>query len=117
MTITERRAEFVYNAARLAAEAAGAPIIPVLWAEREDAFRSQFLNVIESVFSGMAKAVIHNSNFPSVEAAQSVIDGYIAERNDHFAKDPKRAGLKIWGGERVPSEFAVSHNCKDPRYR
>ena len=78
---------------------------------------AQFLNVIESVFSGMARAVIHNSNFPSVEAAQSAIDRYIAERNDHFAKDPKRAGQKIWGDERVPSEFAVSHNCKDPRYR
>jgi DDE superfamily endonuclease len=78
---------------------------------------AQFLNVIESVFSGMARAVIHNSNFPSVEAAQSAIDRYIAERNDHFAEDPKRAGQKIWGDERVPSEFAVSHNCKDPLYR
>ncbi len=46
MILNERRAEFVYNAARLAAQAAGAPVIPVLWAEREDAFRSQFLPVI-----------------------------------------------------------------------
>lgn len=47
MTLTERRAEFVYNAARLAAIAANAPIIPVFWAEREQAFKDQFLNVIE----------------------------------------------------------------------
>ena len=47
MTLNERRAEFVYDAARLAAQAAGAPIIPVLWAEREDSFRQQFLEVIE----------------------------------------------------------------------
>lgn len=46
-TLTERRAEFVYNAARLAAIAAGAPVIPVLWAEREQAFKAQFLDVIE----------------------------------------------------------------------
>jgi hypothetical protein len=46
-TLTERRAEFVYNAARLAAIAAGAPVIPVLWAEREEAFKAQFLDVIE----------------------------------------------------------------------
>ena len=46
-TLTERRAEFVYNGARLAAEAAGAPIIPVLWAEREEAFKTQFLEVID----------------------------------------------------------------------
>lgn len=45
--INERRAEFVYEGARLAATAAGAPIVPVPWAEREDAFRAQFLTVIE----------------------------------------------------------------------
>ncbi len=43
----ERRAEFVYNCARLAAMAAEAPVIPVLWADREKAFRTQFLAVIE----------------------------------------------------------------------
>jgi len=43
----ERRAEFVYNAARLAAIASKAPIVPDQWAEREDAFKKQFLDVIE----------------------------------------------------------------------
>ena len=47
MTITQRRAEFVYDAARLAAMAAGAPIIPVLWGKREQDFKDQFLEVIE----------------------------------------------------------------------
>ena len=45
--LNERRAEFVYNGARIAAMAAEAPIIPVQWSEREEAFRTQFLNVIE----------------------------------------------------------------------
>jgi len=45
--IIEQRAEFVYNSARLAAIAATAPIIPVIWKEREDAFKSQFMKVIE----------------------------------------------------------------------
>ncbi len=45
--LTVRRAKFVYDAARLAAEAAGAPIVPVPWDERESAFQAQFLNVIE----------------------------------------------------------------------
>jgi hypothetical protein len=43
----ERQSEFVYNGARLAAIASGAPIVPVVWDEREDAFRNQFLKVIE----------------------------------------------------------------------
>jgi len=46
-TINERRAEFVYNAARLAAIAAQAPIIPSPWDEREGPFKKQFLEVIE----------------------------------------------------------------------
>jgi RyR domain len=46
-TLNERRAEFVYNAARLAAIAAQAPVIPVPWAERETPFKDQFLKVIE----------------------------------------------------------------------
>jgi len=47
MEITERRSEFVYNAARLAAKAANAPIIPVEWEQREEPFKQQFLKVIE----------------------------------------------------------------------
>ena len=42
-----RRAEFVYNAARLAAIAATAPIVPIEWSQREDAFKQQFIEVIE----------------------------------------------------------------------
>ena len=46
-TLIERRAEFVYNAARLAAIGSQAPIVPIEWSEREDGFRKQFLEVIE----------------------------------------------------------------------
>jgi len=46
-SLKERRAEFVYNGARLAAIAAEAPIVPVQWSEREEAFKTQFLDVIE----------------------------------------------------------------------
>jgi transposase len=78
---------------------------------------AQFLNVIESVFSGMAKGIIHNSDYPSAEAAKPAIDRYFKERNEHFFHCPKRAGRKIWGQERVPSEFSEANNCKDPLYR
>jgi len=47
MKLIERRAEFIYNAARLAAIAAQAPIIPEPWSEREDDFRTQFLEIVE----------------------------------------------------------------------
>jgi transposase len=77
---------------------------------------AQFLNVIESVFSGMARGNIHNSDYCSVEAAKGAIDRYYAERNDYFRVHPKRAGHKVWGRERVLSEFHESNNCKDPLY-
>lgn len=78
---------------------------------------AQFLNVIESVFSGMARAIIHNSNYPSVQAACEAIDRYFAERNQHYANNPKRAGHMIWGRERTEVRFDPANNCKDPTYR
>ena len=78
---------------------------------------SQFLNVIESVFSGMARAIIHNSDYPSVDACKDAIDRYFKERNEHFKAHPQRAGNKIWGKERVPPVFNESNNCKDPTWR
>jgi transposase len=78
---------------------------------------AQFLNVVESIFSGMARAIIHNSDYPSLEAAKAAIDQYFAERNAHFEANPKRAGRKIWGSERIPSEFYEGQHCKDPESR
>ena len=45
------------------------------------------------------------------------IDRYFASRNEHFQKNPKRAGDWIWGKERSPPSFSSSNNCKDPAYR
>lgn len=45
--INEKQAWFVYEAGRLAAIAAGAPIVPDVWEGRDEAFRSQFREVIE----------------------------------------------------------------------
>jgi hypothetical protein len=78
---------------------------------------AQFLNIIESVFSGMSRAVIHNSDYPSVGATQQAIDDYFAKRNESFRNHPKRAGGKIWESERVSNEFREGNNCKDPLYR
>ena len=78
---------------------------------------AQFLNVIESVFSGMARAVIHNSDYPSADEARAAIDRYFVDRNQHFKANPKRAGKHIWGAERVPPAFSDSNNCKEPHWR
>lgn len=78
---------------------------------------AQFLNVIESVFSGMAKAIIHNSNYQSVDECKIAINRYYEERNEHFQKNPKRAGNKIWGKEEVAPVFSIVNNCKNPNYR
>jgi DDE superfamily endonuclease len=78
--------------------------------------RAQFLNVIESVFSGMARAIIHNSDYQTVEEAKAAIDRYFLERNNYFTLHPKRAGRKIWGKERVPGQFSEANNCKDPAW-
>ncbi len=46
-SLIHRRAEFVYEAARIAARAAGAPIVPAPWGERDQPFRAQFYGMIE----------------------------------------------------------------------
>ncbi|MEO6520541.1 MAG: IS630 family transposase [Mucilaginibacter sp.] len=78
---------------------------------------AQFLNVIESVFSGLAKSVIHNSDYSCLEECQSAITQYFQTRNKHFIAHPHKAGNKIWGKELVVPAFKDSHNCKDPKYR
>ncbi len=57
---------------------------------------AQFLNVIESVFSGMSRAIIRNSDYESVEVAKAAIDRHFADRNAFFRANPRRAGKKIW---------------------
>lgn len=57
---------------------------------------SQFLNVIEAVFSGMKKAVIHHSDYQSEDEMKTAVSRHFAERNGHFRNNPKRAGKKIW---------------------
>ncbi len=79
--------------------------------------RSQFLNVIEAVFSGMVAAIIQNSNYDSVADAKIAIDRYFKERNEYFLKHPKRAGKKIWGKELVATSFQEGQNCKNPKWR
>jgi hypothetical protein len=76
-----------------------------------------FLNLIEAASSGMARAVIDNSNYPTVEETTVAIDRYFAERNSHFQDHPQRAGEWVWGLERQPAVFSEASNCKDPAYR
>lgn len=77
---------------------------------------AQFLNVIESVFSGMAKAILHNSDYRSAEECKEAINRYFRDRNRHFRNNPQRAGGKLWGKELVKPRFDRANNCKDPRW-
>ena len=57
---------------------------------------AQFLDVIEAVFSGMKRAVIHHSNYQSEDEMKAAISRHFQERNDYFKANPRRAGKKIW---------------------
>jgi hypothetical protein len=83
-----------------AAVASGGPIVDTAPLPA----RAQFLNVIESIFSGMARAIIHNSTYRSVEEAKGAINRYFDERNRHFREHPRRAGKR--SGAR--SEYRLS---------
>ncbi|XIA67048.1 IS630 family transposase [Bradyrhizobium sp. TZ2] len=74
--------------------------------------RAQFLNVIESIFSGMARAIIHNSSYASKEEAKAAIDRYFDQRNEHFRLNPKRAGNRIWGVSGTQPSFPIPTTAK-----
>jgi RyR domain len=46
-SLTERRAQFVYESAALQAMAVNAPVVPEPWEDREEPFRAQFRDVID----------------------------------------------------------------------
>jgi len=74
---------------------------------------TQFLNVIESVFCGLAKAVIHNSDYPSTDDCKAAIDLHFSTRNQYFQANPKQAGRKIWGKELVKAHFSETHHTRN----
>lgn len=57
----ERRAIFVYEAARLQAIAVDAPVVPEVWSERDQAFRDQFVRYVDGL--------CETDEFPTPEAA------------------------------------------------
>jgi hypothetical protein len=57
---------------------------------------SQFLNAVEGVLSGMTKAVVDNSDYPSTAEMKFAISRHFVERNEYFHNNPRRAGKKIW---------------------
>jgi len=74
---------------------------------------SQFLNVIESVFSGMKRAVIHNSDYSGTTEMKTAISRQFTERNGYFSDNPRRAGKKIWEVD----FFRDYDNLKSGNYR
>ena len=62
------------------------------------------------------RAIIHNSDYGSLDDAKAAINRYYEERNLHFQQNPRRAGKKIWGKERECAVFKEGNNCKDPYY-
>ncbi|WPL10730.1 hypothetical protein Thiosp_00448 [Thiorhodovibrio litoralis] len=57
---------------------------------------AQFLDVIESVFGIMKKAVIHHSDYANEQEMKIAISRHFDERNEYFKNNPRRAGKKIW---------------------
>jgi hypothetical protein len=57
---------------------------------------AQFLNVIESVFSGMSRAILHNSDYKSVDECKEAIDRYFKDRNSAFLEPVSVKQVAAW---------------------
>jgi len=78
---------------------------------------AQFLNVIESVFSGMSKAILHNSDYQSVDECTMAIDRYFYELKHSLHCKPQTRWQEDLGKERTEAVFKEENNCKDPNWR
>lgn len=70
-TLSERRAIFVYEAARMQAVSVAAPVVPEPWPARDEAFRTQFIGVIEMMCGPERKTSpeeMHNDWWRAYEA-------------------------------------------------
>lgn len=74
---------------------------------------SQFLDVIEAVFSGMKRAVVHHSDYANVLEMKTAISQHFNDRNSHFCENPRRAGKKIWEID----FFNDNENIRSANYR
>jgi transposase len=74
---------------------------------------SQFLDVLEAVFSGMKRAVVHHSDYQSVVELKTAVSSHFVERNAFFKESPKRAGKKIWDVD----FFQDTNNFRSGDYR
>jgi hypothetical protein len=74
---------------------------------------SQFLDVLEAVFSGMKRAVVHHSDYQSAAELKTAVSSHFAERNAFFKENPRRAGKKIWDVD----FFQDSNNLRSGVYR
>ena len=74
---------------------------------------SQFLDVIEAVFSGMKRAVVHHSDYRDAPEMKTAISRHFTERNAHFRENPRRAGKQIWEVD----FFDNNENIRSGNYR
>jgi transposase len=74
---------------------------------------AQFLDVLEAVFSGMKRAVVHHSDYQTVAELKAAISAHFSERNAFFKENPRRAGRKIWDVD----FFEDSDNLRSGVYR
>jgi len=74
---------------------------------------SQFLDVLEAVFSGMKRAVVHHSDYQSVVELKTAVSSHFRERNAFFKENPRRAGKKIWDVD----FFHDTNNLRSGNYR
>lgn len=83
--LTERRAIFVYEGARLQAIAVDAPVIPEPWQAREGPFKAQFLGVIDMMCGPDRKASPEELHDDWVKAYEAMGWRY-GEQRDRDAK-------------------------------
>lgn len=108
-SLNARRAWFVYEGARLAAQAARAPIVPERYWLRDDAFRSQFEEIIARQCGPERKTSPEELHDDWVKAYEAMGWRYGLERDPVLKTHPDMVPYEELGGlERDKDEVFVA---------
>lgn len=113
--LTERRAIFVYEAARLQAIAVNAPIVPEPWEEREDEFCKQFLKVIEMMCGPNRKSSPEELHDDWVRAYEKMGWKYGAVRNREAKTHPDMVPFDQLGWQEQTKDAVFIALCEIAR--
>jgi len=112
MNIQERRAKFVYEAARIENEMANRPINPEVWEKRDDAFRKNMIRAVAKQCSKNASNSVIELHARWVKAYEKMGWKYGKIRDTKLKTHPDMVAYQKLGKKEQEKDWVFFMLCK-----